>query len=154
MAYSNYYPATYQPMVYPNYSQMQPVQTQPVQQYSQQNVPYSQANNSITWVQGQSGAKAYPVSPNTNALLMDAESEQFFIKSVDASGMPMPLRVFEYKEVFPSSEVVDTQHSHDAPQIDTSEFATKDEIAEIKKMLDELLAQQSKSAKGEKSNGK
>lgn len=68
MAYNNYYPATYQPMVYPQYSQMQPVSN-----YSQQNIPYSQTNSSITWVQGKSGAKAHPVAPGTNALLMDAE---------------------------------------------------------------------------------
>ena len=30
---------------------------------------------------------------------MDSESEVFYIKSSDTSGMPMPLRKFSYKEV-------------------------------------------------------
>ena len=29
---------------------------------------------------------------------MDSEGERFYLKSADASGMPMPLRIFEYKE--------------------------------------------------------
>mgnify|MGYP003428284166 FL=1 len=31
-------------------------------------------------------------------MLMDAENPGFFLKSADASGMPMPLRIFDYKE--------------------------------------------------------
>jgi nitrous oxide reductase accessory protein NosL len=31
-------------------------------------------------------------------MLMDSEGERFYLKSADASGMPLPLRVFEYKE--------------------------------------------------------
>ena len=30
---------------------------------------------------------------------MDSESEKFYIKSTDVSGMPQPLRTFEYHEV-------------------------------------------------------
>ena len=30
---------------------------------------------------------------------MDSESERFYIKSTDVSGMPQPLRVFEYHEI-------------------------------------------------------
>ena len=29
---------------------------------------------------------------------MDSEGERFYLKSADASGMPMPLRIFDYKE--------------------------------------------------------
>ena len=30
---------------------------------------------------------------------MDSESEKFYIKSTDVSGMPQPLRTFEYHEI-------------------------------------------------------
>jgi hypothetical protein len=30
---------------------------------------------------------------------MDSEAERFYIKSTDVSGMPQPLRVFEYHEI-------------------------------------------------------
>ena len=62
----------------------------------QQTAPTSGA---MIWVQGESGAKSYITPPNTTVLLMNSEADQFFIKSVDASGMPSPLRVFDYTEV-------------------------------------------------------
>ena len=44
------------------------------------------------------GAKAYMVAAGNSVLLMDSENSAFYIKSTDASGMPLPLRVFDYKE--------------------------------------------------------
>ena len=55
-------------------------------------------NNGIQWVQGEEAAKSFMVAPGKSVLLMDSEKQQFYIKSADASGMPMPLRVFEYTE--------------------------------------------------------
>lgn len=52
----------------------------------------------VNWVQGEAAARSWMVAPNTTVLLMDSESERFYLKSTDASGMPLPLRVFEYKE--------------------------------------------------------
>lgn len=74
----------------------QPVQ-QPVQQNTQQ-MPPQQGNNGIIWVQGEEGAKAYMVAPGNSVFLMDSEASVFYIKSSDASGMPMPLRIFDYTE--------------------------------------------------------
>lgn len=82
--YNNYFPV--------NYQQMYPYQ-QPTMQ------PQTQQNNGIVWVQGEAGAKSYLVAPGQSMLLMDSESEQFFIKTSDTSGMPMPLRTFKYKEI-------------------------------------------------------
>ena len=53
----------------------------------------------ISWVQGEAGARSVPVQPGQKALLMDSETNVFYVKSCDASGMPLPLRIFEYKEV-------------------------------------------------------
>ena len=58
----------------------------------------AQPTPSIIWVQGEEGAKAYMVAAGNSVLLMDSESSSFYIKSTDASGMPLPLRVFDYKE--------------------------------------------------------
>ena len=38
------------------------------------------------------------VAAGNSVLLMDSENSAFYIKSTDASGMPLPLRVFDYKE--------------------------------------------------------
>lgn len=56
-----------------------------------------QTRNGITWVQGLEGAKAYPLIPNSNAVLMDSEADKFYIKTCDNVGM-CNLRSFSYKE--------------------------------------------------------
>ena len=77
-------------------------------QVPQQNVaPVQQNNNGIIWIQGEQAAKSYMVAPNNTVLLMDSEDSIMYIKSTDQSGMPRPLRVFEYKER--------TQTAHNAP---------------------------------------
>ena len=58
-----------------------------------------QYNQGLIWVQGETGAKAYMVSPGNTLLLMDSEQSRFYIKATDQAGMPLPLRTFEYKEI-------------------------------------------------------
>lgn len=95
MAYNNYFPTGYQPMYYP---QSFPQNTQPVQQTQPQAPAPQNGNSGLIWVQGEAGAKSYLVAPNTTVMLMDSENDVFYLKSSDASGMPSPLRVFDYKE--------------------------------------------------------
>lgn len=77
-----------------------PYQTpNPYQSYFQpQQVQPQAQQNSIVWVQGEAGAKSYLVGAGNSVLLMDSEESVFYIKSTDNSGMPLPLRIFEYKE--------------------------------------------------------
>lgn len=64
--------------------------------------PYQQqAQQGIIWVQGEEAAKAYMVAAGNSVLLMDSEGSCFYLKSTDQSGMPMPLRVFDYTERTP-----------------------------------------------------
>lgn len=91
--------------------------------YQQQSVPQ---NSGIVWVQGEAGAKSYLVGAGQSVLLMDAESSCFYIKSTDASGMPMPLRVFEYKE-----KTQNVQHS----PVASAEYVTREEFDAFKKSL-------------------
>lgn len=120
MPYNNYFPTGYQP-----YQQAQ------LQQYAQAlaQQPVQQSNSGIIWVQGEAGAKAYPVAPANSVLLMDSESECFFIKTTDASGMPLPLRTFSYKEVVQSTEIASNK------DFNTDKYITK---AELERRLDEL----------------
>ena len=66
----------------------------------QQAQPAAQTqNNGIIWVQGEAGAKSFQLQPGQqSALLMDSEDNVFYIKSCDVSGMPLPLRTFDYTE--------------------------------------------------------
>ena len=88
-----YRPTYYEQMNTPSFNQ-QPM-VQPVQQVL---TPAQQTNNGLVWVQGEAGAKSFLVAPGCTVMLMDSEGERFYLKSADASGMPLPLRVFEYKE--------------------------------------------------------
>lgn len=98
-----YYAPFYRPTYYDPVQQNQmgqfnqqfqsPTAPPPTQQMAQQ------GNNGLIWVQGEAGAKSYLVAPGNTVMLMDSEGERFYLKSADASGMPMPLRIFEYKEL-------------------------------------------------------
>lgn len=107
-----------------------------------------QNNNPITWVQGEAGAKAYPVGAGSSMLLMDSESETFFIKATDISGMPQPLRKFKYQEITESQNTVIpnmTQH------FDSSQYITRDEF---EKRLSELNKKRTLLKKEEEKDGK
>ena len=77
-----------------NASQMQNAVTQP----PMPSQPMQQQSNQIIWVSGEAGAKSYLVAPGNTVMLLDAENSVFYLKSADASGMPLPLRIFDYKE--------------------------------------------------------
>lgn len=126
MAYNSYFPAGYQPY-YQNYQPPMNQQIQPVQQPTQ-------ANNGLIWVQGETGAKSYMVNPNSTVMLMDSESDRFYLKSSDSSGMPLPLRVFEYKEV-------NNLAKQDLPQtnMDISNYVTKDEFNLFKEEINKQM---------------
>ena len=42
----------------------------------------------ITFVNGIEGAKAYQLSPNSSALLMDFDNSKFYVKTTDSLGVP------------------------------------------------------------------
>lgn len=77
-----------------NANQMQNAVAQP----SMPSQPMQQQSSQIIWVSGEAGAKSYLVAPGNTVMLMDAENSVFYLKSADASGMPLPLRIFDYKE--------------------------------------------------------
>ena len=57
-----------------------------------------QPQSNLLYVQGVEAAKAYMVAAGNSVLLMDTESQTFYIKATDQSGMPMPIRVFDFTE--------------------------------------------------------
>ena len=109
MPYNSYFPTNYTPY-----------QQAAMQQYQQP----QQQNGGLTWVQGIEGAKSHFVSPGQSVLLMDSESNSFFIKSADVSGMPLPLRIFDYKE----RTVQQAPQQPTAAVIDTSSYITREEF--------------------------
>ena len=126
-----YYAPFYRPTYY---DQMQTPQNmnQFNQQYqqpmvAQPTVPAPQANNGLVWVQGEAGAKSYPIAPGCTVMLMDSEGERFYLKSADASGMPLPLRVFEYKERTETAQQTTCGSVADFPDLN-DKFVTREEF--------------------------
>lgn len=132
--YNNYFPQSYANTMYGYNSNITP--TQPI------TAPTMVQNQlgAINWVQGEAGARSVPVAAGQKVLLMDSENNVFYVKSSDASGMPLPLRTFEYKEVG-----VETASPTASAQ---SEYVTHEEL---KRVLEELK-QQVAPKKEEKSN--
>ena len=106
------YPSAYT-AGYPYYQPQPAPQPQPQPQQQQ-------ADSNIIWVQGESGAKAYPVKNGVTVVLFDSEAKFFYLKSIDANGIPQPLRRFPYEE--------DTGEKSEAQAIDTSMFITREEF--------------------------
>ena len=132
MAYGGYFPQSYQ-QAYPQayyMPQNQPTMPQNAQQ---------QQNNPLTWVQGEAAAKAYPVASGQQVLLMDSEESTFYIKSTDQSGMPQPLRIFDYTERTAQKSEAGIAKASSSDYVSRSEF---DEFREdvkrsLKKMKEE-----------------
>lgn len=93
-------------------------------------------NNGLNWVQGENGAKSWLIGKGETALLMDSENDVFYIKSTDMSGMPLPLRVFDYKER------TTTQKAQESSLCVTNDnFITRTEFDELRAKYDELEKQ-------------
>ena len=103
----------------------------PYQQNYQQYQQTQQPTSSLIWVQGEGGAKSYLVGAGQSVLLMDAEGSTFYIKSTDTSGMPMPLRVFDYKERTQTNQQSGLQHGNYVTHEELEKW-TKDLLDKIK----------------------
>ena len=138
-----YFPATYG---YPYQPQMMQSYQQPTQQ------------GGLVWVQGIEGAKSHSVGAGQSVLLMDSESNCFFIKSADASGMPLPLRVFDYNERTANNAPKTAQETRTEQPIDLSAYVTRDElenrIAQICSEYERKDNRNQNQQKGGQNNGK
>lgn len=114
------------------YAQPQMPQMQQVQRAQ---LPQSPSSDPL-WVQGEAGAKSFIVAPGKSALLMDSEAHTFYIKSADASGIPQPLRIFDYFE------------RSSAPPRETAkeEYVTRKEFEELSAKLERLTVKRTNTA--------
>lgn len=127
MAY-NGFPATYQPMYYPQ--QYQP-------QMPQQ--PAQQQQNNIIWVSGEAGAKAFLIAPNTTVQLWDSDDQVIYLKSADASGMPS-MKILDY--TIRSQTPANAPVSGSAAQgINGQDYATKADVEALAGQISTLRAE-------------
>lgn len=125
MAYNNSYPSY--PQIYPQYPQYQnPLPISQPQQNQQQ-------ASSLIWVQGEAGAKAYMVAPNTTVQLWDSEQPTIYLKSADASGMPS-IKILDYS--VRDANKMPPQGTQPPQNVD---YATHEELANLEKKIFEKL---------------
>ena len=96
------------------------------QQPQMQAQQVQQSGGGMVWVQGEAGAKSFLVAPGQSVMLMDSEAMRFYIKSADASGMPLPLRVFTYTEE--TAQHPQTPQTPAQPALDPNKYVTRDEL--------------------------
>ena len=123
MGYNNYFP-----QYYPN---QMPMMQQPQQMpQNQPQMPQNSSANSgngITWVLGEAAAKSFPVGAGQTVILMDREDPVMYMKSVDQSGMPLPLRIFDITE-----RTSDKQGNSIVKSTMTDDFVSRKEFDEFR----------------------
>ncbi len=136
-----------QPFMNPNYFNPYQQQVQPpmdrlaqlqVQQYQPMQQP-AQSNQSLIYVQGEAAAKSWMVGAGQSVLLMDSESPVFYIKSADVSGIPLPLRIFDYTERT-QSKLQNVPQAPNPAQIDLDgKYVTRAEYDDLQGKYAEIL---------------
>lgn len=97
----------------------------------------TQNQQGLLWVSGEVGAKSWIVPPSSTVLLMDSESNRFYIKSSDTAGMPT-IKTYEYKEIAKNEEPqINTQNVDNNGLINEIENI-KQEISEVKAKLEQI----------------
>ena len=78
--------------------------TVPAQPVTYYNTAATCQQNTFVWVQGEAGAQAYPVAPGNRVLLMDSDNPVLYFKSVDVTGKPLPIEIFDLVKREPSKQ--------------------------------------------------
>lgn len=140
MAYTSY-----NPYVNPYYqTQIPQMPAQQMQQPMPQQMPQqpvstpAQNNQGLIWVSGEIGAKSYLVAPNSSVMLMDSESETFYIKSTDGAGMPT-MRTYDYVERKPNMQKGSPQAAKQPERNLSEEFVTRKEYEDLSGKYEEIL---------------
>ncbi len=98
-----------------------------------------QASQTWAYVQGEAAAKSWCVGNGQSVLLMDIESPVFYIKSADTSGMPLPLRTFEYREVTQNTAQAISQAVQKEPEDLDQKYVTRQEYDTLQIKYMEIL---------------
>lgn len=103
--------------------------------------PQPTSPSRMGWAIGKNGAEAYPAAPGETIAIFDSAEPYIRIKTVDVTGKPLILKTYRLVE---EEEVV--AETTQVPSIDTSQFVTKDELADIvskaaKESVDKALSE-------------
>ena len=100
-------------------------------QPSPQPKPVQQTVNNVIRVAGPESAKAFPMGPNSTAVLMDENNPVFYLKTTDDGGFAS-LRTFDFEE---RADAMDEPSGSSA-----GTYATKEDVEALNSKLDGLLS--------------
>ena len=110
------------------------------QNFQPQTSNFNQQTN-ITFVNGIEGAKAFQMSPNSSALLMDSDNSKFYVKSTDSLGVA---KISSYSFTEDENLCGSNQPSQDTSnivQLSKEEYdSLVSKVAELEAKTDELSA--------------
>ena len=130
---------------YQNQMQQPQMSYQQLQQMNYQQQAYQmapQGNQSIIWVQGEAGAKAYPVAAGQSVLLMDSEDAVLYVKSTDVTGRPLPMESYDLVKResvvnVPQISQRASSHGQNNQMIDTNEFV---KVSDLETKVNEMVS--------------
>lgn len=125
-------------MQQPQMSYQQPQQMNYQQQAYQMAPQASQGNQSIIWVQGEAGAKAYPVAAGQSVLLMDSEDAVLYVKSTDQTGRPLPMESYDLvrrESVVNVPQI--SQKGQNSQMIDANEYV---KVSDLETKVNEMVS--------------
>lgn len=94
-----------------------------------------QSSDGRVYVNGRAGADAYPLPMGVNFMILwDTDAHRFYVKGYDNNGMP---RVLEDNDYGPHIDPEPMQQT----SVDTSSFATKEDIKRMREDFDSILSQ-------------
>ena len=89
-----------------------------------------QPRSNRIWAQGEAGAKAYLVAPNTSVDIWDSERPTIYVKSADATGMPT-MQIIDYT-------VRGGNPQNEPPKEETQVFVKVEDFNALKQEFNEL----------------
>lgn len=110
----------------------------PPQQFMQYQQPQQNNNVMVVTVQGEAGARIYPVAAGNTVFLVDFDAHKFWLKSTDLNGMPSRFATFNFTE-----EIV---------QPNQGDVVTRNEFNDLKKTIDNQFKQLIDTIKGANNN--
>jgi hypothetical protein len=130
--YGNYYGAV--PDMLNQYKFQQP---QPMINQQPPIMSPTQPTSDFIWVQGEAGAKAYLVAPNSTVTLWDSENATIYLKSADSSGVPS-MRILDFTERTPIARETHAERTAGHVCKCGDKFISKEELTALQAKISEL----------------
>ncbi len=88
--------------------------------------------NGMIWVQGEAGAKAYPVAPGASVVLWDSEGQFIYIKSAAMNGIPS-MEILRWEKYNPAPPAPSQSHA-------SGEYASMETVRALDEKISALSA--------------